>query len=131
MKRLQYVAAALLVIAARGSAQQQPVRLSLADALARAEAASPTIGLARAGVMSAHADYLRTRSAFLPQLSGSASYTRTLASQYSAFASSTTSDTFPKPVNCSHFSPNPTLSVTSRLDLTRACARLHGQRLGI
>jgi outer membrane protein len=116
MKQLKFAAAALLVIVARGSAQQQPVRLSLADALARAEAASPTIGLARAGVMSAHADYLRTRSAFLPQLNGSASYTRTLASQYSAFASSTTSDTFPKPVNCAHFSPNPTLSVTSRLD---------------
>lgn len=116
MKRLTFVVMLSMVGAIRADAQQQPVRLSLADALGRVEAASPTIGLARAGVSSAHADLLRTRSAFLPQLNGSASYTRTLASQYSAFASGSTSDTFPKPVNCNHFSPNPGLSVTSRLD---------------
>ena len=116
MKRLLAVVAFLAGAAIRGDAQQQPIRLSMTDALGRAEAASPTIGLARAGVTSAHADWLRTRSPSLPQLSGSASYTRTLASQFSSFTSNSSSDSFPKPANCGHYLPAPTLSITARLD---------------
>jgi len=116
MKRMAFAAALALVLALRGNAQQQPVRLSLADALTRVENASPTIGLARAGVAGAHADWLRTRSSELPQLSGSASYTRTLASQFSGFASSTSSDSFAKPVNCGHYAPLPGLPIAARID---------------
>lgn len=116
MKRLAISLALATFASGQLAAQQQPVRLSLAEALARAEGASPTIGLARAGVSSAHADLLRNRSARLPQLSGSASYTRTLASQFSAFASGTSTDTFPKPADCGHYTPAPGGTVTTRLD---------------
>jgi len=116
MKRIAFALVLSLLATADVNAQQQPVRLSIADALARVEGASPTIGLARAGVASAHADWLRTRSAALPQLSGSASYTRTLASQFSAFASGTSSDSFPKPVNCGHYAPVPGLPIAARID---------------
>ena len=116
MKRLSCIATTLIVLTVRAGAQQVPVRLSLAEALSRVEAASPTIGLARAGVTSAHADWLRTRSAALPQLSGSVSYTRTLASQFSSFASSSNSDSFPKPTNCGHYLPTPSLPIAARLD---------------
>lgn len=116
MRRLAISLAFALTVSTPLLAQQQPVRLTLAEALARAEAASPTIGLARAGVGSAHADRLRAQSARLPQVSGSASYTRTLASQFSAFASGTASDTFPKPADCSHYIPAPNGTVSARLD---------------
>lgn len=117
MKRIGRALACVIVSISPMAAQQQPVRLSLADALSRVESASPTIGIARTGVTSAHADWLRTRSTALPQLSGSASYTRTLASQFSAFeTTSGSSDTFPKPVNCGHFQPNPGLPIAARLD---------------
>lgn len=92
------------------------VRLSLADALVRADSASEAVGIARAGVTKAEADRLRARSALLPQLNGSATYSRTIKSQFAGFANSGTSDSFPAPVNCGHYSPNPNLPLGQRLD---------------
>ena len=116
MRRFWLVAAACALPASVMAQGQAPVRLTLEDALAKAEAASPTVGIARAGVTSARADWLRARAALLPQLSGSVTYTRTLASQFSGLFSGTTNDTFPAPVNCGRFHPNPDLPIGVRLD---------------
>jgi outer membrane protein len=116
VKFVSLVLAAMLAAASLGAQGPAPVVLSLQDALARAEAASPNVGIARAGVTSARADWLRARSAALPQLSGSVTYTRTLASQFSGLFGSSTSDTFPVPTNCGHFHPNPDLPIGARLD---------------
>ena len=98
-------------------ASAQTVQLTLGQALARADSASPGVGIARAGVNGAQADVMRARSAMLPQINGSASYTRTLASQFSGFSSSSTSsDSFPAPTNCGHYVPRPELPVSQRID---------------
>ena len=56
--------------------------LSLDEAVRLAESQSEVIRIARAGVERAHGQQWQARSQFLPQLNGSASYTRTLASQF-------------------------------------------------
>lgn len=95
----------------------QPLALTLAQALARADSTSENVAIARAGMKRAEADYIRARSGYLPTVSGSATYSRTLASQYSVFSSaSSTSDTFPNPVNCNHYHTNPSLPIDQRLD---------------
>ncbi len=75
--------------------------LSLDDALRTAEAASEDVAIAEAGVERAHGQQYQARSQFLPQISGSASYTRTLRSQFQRLAGS--SDTTTGPPNCSTF----------------------------
>jgi outer membrane protein TolC len=86
------LAAAGSFVAPRASAQQPaagtPVRLSLDDALRIAQAQSPTVDLARAGVTRATGQRYQARSQYLPQLSGTAGYTKTLKSQFSGFGSS-------------------------------------------
>lgn len=59
-----------------------PTPLALEDALAMAEAKSEQVTIARAGVTRADGDKLRARSERFPQLSLSASYDRTLASEF-------------------------------------------------
>jgi outer membrane protein TolC len=115
MRRLSLVTLLAMALIAPVRAQQ-PTQLSLAAALARADSASPAVGIARAGINSAQAAWLRTRSAYLPQINGTALYTRTLASEFSGFATSNPADTFPAPVNCHHFVANPDLTVPQRLD---------------
>ncbi|MEP6573161.1 MAG: TolC family protein [Gemmatimonadota bacterium] len=89
--------------------------LSLDEALHLAVPASEALGIAEAGVLRARGVQTQARSQLFPQLNGSASYIRTLKSQFSAL-SSTSSDTFPAPVNCSRFVPNPGNPVPVRLD---------------
>lgn len=96
------------------NAQQRPLALSLGDALARADSASESVGIARTNLSKAEADRLRAKSGLLPQLNGSATYSRTIKSQFSGFAAE--SDTFPAPVNCGRFTPNPNLPLGERLD---------------
>jgi outer membrane protein TolC len=95
--RLFSSAALLLALTAGSAAAQQPtptrpgrapVSLSLDDALRMAQAQSPTIDIARAGVTRATGQRTQVRSQFLPQLNGTAGYTKTLKSQFSSFASS-------------------------------------------
>src|SRR5690349_21363536 len=62
----------------------QPVRLSIGDALQRADSASESVGIARAAVDAATGRRMQARSGWLPQLSGAASYTRTIKSQFEA-----------------------------------------------
>ena len=89
-------------VAATDASAGQP--MSLADAVQLAMGHSPTLNIARNAVLRAHGQQYQARSGFLPQLSGSASYTRTLQSQFaSAFSSTTPADTaavaFPAPCN--------------------------------
>ena len=65
-----------------------PVSLSLDDALRMAQTQSQTIEIARAGVTRASGQRTQVRSQFLPQLNGTAGYTKTLKSQFSSFAGS-------------------------------------------
>jgi outer membrane protein TolC len=66
------------------AAAAQPVRtITLEEALERAEVHSEEVAIARAGVTRAEGEQVRARSEWLPQLSGSASYDRALASEFS------------------------------------------------
>lgn len=108
---------ALLLLATPLAAQSPaPLALSLGDALQRAVGASPTVGIAHAGVTNAQGAVLRARSGYLPQINGSVLYSRTLASEFSAFANSESSDTFPTPTGCHHFVPDPALPIDQRVD---------------
>jgi outer membrane protein len=66
-------------------AAQEPVQarpLSLEDALELAEGGSENVGIARAAVERAEGERKQARSGYFPQLTGSATYTRTLESQF-------------------------------------------------
>ena len=70
--------------------------LTLSEALDIAEKRSETVGIARAGVLRAEGQRQQARSAYFPQLSGSASYQRTLESQFSALSSGSDITHFPQ-----------------------------------
>jgi outer membrane protein len=65
-----------------------PVSLSLDDALRMAQQQSQTVEIARSGVTRAEGQRGLVRAQYLPQLNGTAGYTKTLKSQFSSFASS-------------------------------------------
>jgi outer membrane protein len=114
----------LLTSAGRLAAQAAPAasdtvgrRLSLGQALELAEQRSEAVGLARSDVSRNQGLRRQARSGYFPQLSGTASYQRTLRSQFSTFASdTTTTDTTASPARCSQFTPDPTLPIEQRLD---------------
>jgi len=69
--------------AARPAASPSTARaLSLDEALQIAERQSESVQIARAGVDRARGQLMQARSQYLPQLSGSLNYTRTLKSQF-------------------------------------------------
>ena len=70
------------------SAPATPRALSLEEALRIAERESESVQIARAGVDRARGQLLQARSQYLPQISGSLQYTRTLQSQFSALQTS-------------------------------------------
>lgn len=89
--------------------------LTLAEALDIAEKESETVGIARAELTRAEGDRSRARSAYFPQLIGSASYQRTLQSQFSALTSGSDTSSTPSPT-CDRFVPQPGLPIDQRLD---------------
>jgi outer membrane protein TolC len=89
-------------------------RLSLDDALASAQAKSPDLAIARAAVTRADGQRSKALSQFLPQIFGSAGYTRTLKSQFSGLSFGSDSG---GPPACSSFVVDPSASVDSRLTL--------------
>jgi len=118
---LERVAVLLLLLASRAwaqhgdsSASPQVRRLSLDDALASAESKSPDLAIARAGVTRAEGQRSKARSQFLPQIFGSAGYTRTLKSQFSGLSFGSDSG---GPPACSSFVVDPSAPVDSRLTL--------------
>lgn len=112
---LGMVAAVHSAGAQQGSPASAPFRLSLGEAMLRVDSSSEAIGIARAAVRSAEAGRIRARAAWLPQLSGSAGYTRTIKSQFSGLTSAGV-DSIPGPINCGRFRPNPSLPLAERLD---------------
>ena len=92
----RHLAVALLVAASATpvTAQQLSQTLSLADAIRLAQRESESVRIARAGIDRAQGQYLQARSQKLPQITGTASYQRTIQSQFQEIAERTaTSDT--------------------------------------
>jgi outer membrane protein len=92
--------------------------LTLEEALRLAEDASEPVQIARAGVTRSRGQVVQARSARLPQLNGTLSYSRALASQFEGLAGGGEVDTTapPPPVNCGRYTPNPALPLETRLD---------------
>lgn len=116
-------AAAIAMSPALLGAQSQPaspgagVALSLDDAVRRAESQSEAVQIARAGVRRAEGQRMQARSQLLPQIYGSAGYTRTLRSQYSGLsgpAPDTTVPASPEPP-CDDYLRGETASIEERL----------------
>jgi outer membrane protein TolC len=111
----------LLVLAVPGPLAAQSAQeryLSLEQALEQAEKESETVGVARAGIEIARGQQRRARSEFFPQLNGSASYTRTLETQFAALAEEEDRDSTPAapaPSFCPAFVPDPAAPPDVRL----------------
>jgi outer membrane protein len=114
----------LVVFATTAGAQQSrspaPRPLSIEQALELAERESEAVGLARSDLTEAEGERRRARSAYFPQLTGSASYTRTLRSQFSALQGEDDGPVTPVPEECAPFVPRPGLPVEERLDSLEA-----------
>lgn len=95
--------------------QQQGRPLTLEEALEIAEKQSETVGIARAGLSRAEGERRQARSAYFPQLNGSASYQRTIESQFSGLESGSDTSSSPAPT-CDRFVPRPGDPITQRLD---------------
>ena len=112
-------------ISARSSAQeaQRPsatdsagaITLSLVDAVRLAEQKSRDVRIARAGVTRARGLELQTASQLRPQLFGSAAYTKTLRSQFSALAGPDTSTSTSPPGPCDQYLRDPSATTADRL----------------
>ena len=102
------------------TSQPAGMTLTLDDAVKIAEGQSETVNIARAGVQRTAGQLLQAHSQYLPQISGSGSYTRTLKSQYSSFASTSTTDTtttkvVAPPPPCDAYLKDASASVADRL----------------
>ncbi|MCA1733195.1 MAG: TolC family protein [Acidobacteria bacterium] len=111
-----------MLLAAVSLQAQEPRRLSLEEALALARGTSEGVAVARAGADRADANVDRTESQRKPQLSGSASYQRTLASQFDGVGGGGGSAEVP-PECLGPWMPDPSLSLEDRV-------RLLEERLG-
>ena len=126
----------LLVVAVVAAGGVVPLRaqavrqISLEDALTLADKSSVTVNVARAAVLRASGNQLIARSQLLPQLNGSASYARTLRSQFAGLSGGGAPDT-----NTVHYStvcapqidPNATPAQRqAALDQARTCQQTGG-----
>ena len=96
----------------------QPRALTLDEAVRAAESQSEAIRIARAGVQRAEGLQYQARSQRLPQINGSASYTRTLASQFSSTGGGPAVDTTKPaapPAPCDQYLLGPTATTAERL----------------
>ena len=119
--------ATLVVVAPTSRAQVTPTAqpalqtraISLDEAVRTAEAQSEAIRIARAGVQRAEGQQYQARSLRLPQLGASASYTRTLASQFSSVGGSEpavdTTKPAPPPAPCDQYLLDATATTAERL----------------
>jgi outer membrane protein len=111
----------VVIVGAAPVAAQRPAAetraLSLTEALDIAEKESESVGIARAGIESARGQQRRARSEYFPQLTSSASYIRTLETQFAALEEEHGEDPggLPGPTSCPQFVPNPGAPVDERL----------------
>jgi outer membrane protein len=77
------------VVLASGTRQPNTAVMSLADAVRVALSKSEAVRIAQAGVMRARGEVDEALSNWWPQLTGTAAYTRTLQTQYTALAKAT------------------------------------------
>jgi outer membrane protein TolC len=105
----------LAVATAPGLASQQPAPrpLSLEEALELAIPASDGVAIARADVRRAEGEVKRVTADLLPQLTGTATYTRTLKSQFNLGGGRVDSSAT---VSCDRFVADPTLPIDQRVD---------------
>ena len=94
--------------------------LSIEQALEIAERESESVGLARSDLARAEGERRQARSAYYPQLTGTASYSRTLRSQFSALQGEDDGPVAPLPEACESFVPRPGLTIEERLDSLEA-----------
>lgn len=116
-----------------GAAAGTPRALSLEDALRMAEGVSPDVAVARAGVTRAQGQQVQARADFFPQIYGSASYVRTLQSQFSGLGTTTTTTptTTPPPAQpCGAFIPHPELPIGNRVDSLEHALKCGGGGFG-
>jgi outer membrane protein TolC len=94
--------------------------LSLDEAMRLAAERSEAVGIAEAGVERARGEQRRARSEFFPQLTGTATYTRTLASQFEGLAADDSAGTDTAgpaaPASCDRFRRNTALPIEDRVD---------------
>ena len=95
---------------------QEPRALSLEEAVALAASTSEAVAIARAGADRAEANVERTESQREPQLNGSVSYQRALASQFDGIGGGGEAE--PVPPEClGTFQPDPSLPLEERIRL--------------
>jgi outer membrane protein len=115
VRRWSAVLVAVFCLGAEGLAAQEeaPRALSLEQALELAIPASKDVALARTEIRRAEGEVKRARADLLPQLTGTASYTRTIKSQFNTGTGpvDTTATTF-----CDRFSANPGGTIGERVD---------------
>lgn len=109
-----------LALGAAGAAAQTPQApqarpLSLEEALRLSSSTSEQVEIARAGITRARGSLLQARSAALPQLNGSASYSRALASQFEGLGGGGPDSVVTPPFCIGDFSPDPSLPLEQRL----------------
>ena len=122
--RFVVLVAAILSFAPAPAQAQEPLGagkpLSLVEALDIAERESESVGIAQSDLARAEGERRRARSSYFPQLTGSASYTRTLRSQFSALQGDDGGASAPVPAECDAFVPRPGLPIEERLDSLEA-----------
>ena len=108
----------LMSMAAPAAAQtpQLPNALSLDQALAVAREQSEQVAAAEAGVKRARGQQYQARSQYLPQIYGTASYIRTLRSEFSALQEEGDTTSSQQTESCGSFAPNPALPIDQRVD---------------
>ena len=118
MRSAFFVTILLLTLTPPGRAQESPARasrpLSIEQALDLADRESEAVGLARSSLTEAQGERRRARSGYYPQLTGSASYSRALRSQFSGLQDEAPAG--PAPEECPTFVPRPGLPIEERLD---------------
>lgn len=89
LRRFTWLASSLLLLyclagtaLAEAPPTSGPLRLSLEEALKIAKVTSEEVVIARTGVQRAHGEQTRARADFYPQVTASASYERTLATEF-------------------------------------------------
>ena len=100
---------------ARAGDSTGPISLTLAEAMRLAEQKSHEVRIARAGVTRARGLELQAASQQLPQLFGSAAYTKTLRSQFSALSSPDTGTSTSPPGPCEQYLRDASASTAERL----------------